>query len=77
MTYFALKEVIDPELGVNLVDLGLVYSIDFKEDVLKVVYTLSTKNCPMSGVIREDIANALKAVLKNGNFELSLTHEPL
>ncbi|MES2765443.1 MAG: iron-sulfur cluster assembly protein [Bacteroidota bacterium] len=75
--YYALKEVIDPELGVNLVDLGLVYYIDFKNDILKVTYTLSTKNCPMSDIIREDITAALKAVVKNDKFELELAHEPL
>jgi metal-sulfur cluster biosynthetic enzyme/Fe-S cluster assembly iron-binding protein IscA len=75
--YYALKEVIDPELGVNLVDLGLVYKIDCNNDVLKVTYSLSTKNCPMSGIIRDDITSALKAVVRNGKFELELTHEPI
>ena len=57
-----LRDVMDPEIGLNLVDLGLIYQLDFDENK-KVIYcsmTLTTQFCPMG----ESITNAVKAKLK-------------
>ena len=43
----ALREVIDPELGINVVDLGLVYRIDAEPDRLSVAMTMTTRACPL------------------------------
>ena len=43
----ALREVIDPELGINVVDLGLVYRIDAEPDRLSVAMTMTTPACPL------------------------------
>jgi len=60
----ALKDVIDPELGVNVVDLGLVYDIhiDEIEDNSNVVVdmTLTTPACPLTDLIEEQVSDALK-----------------
>ena len=57
----ALMEVIDPELGVNIVDLGLVYGLRYGDDsVLTIDMTLTTAACPLTEIIEEQVAAALK-----------------
>ena len=46
-----LKYIIDPEIGINIVDLGLVYEVGLKDELLHVKLTLTTPGCPMSGTI--------------------------
>ncbi len=58
----ALKEVIDPELGINIVDLGLVYDVDIQEDRVHIVYTLTTMGCPIGPLIEEQMARLLADV---------------
>ena len=59
----ALKEVVDPELGVNIVDLGLIYDLSLgDEGELLVSMTLTSAGCPLTDVIEEDMANALDGV---------------
>lgn len=61
-----LKNVIDPELGVNIVDLGLIYDLswDDEEDALIVSMTLTSAGCPLTDVIEEEMANALDGVVE-------------
>jgi metal-sulfur cluster biosynthetic enzyme len=54
-----LRHVIDPELGVNVVDLGLVYSILFDDGKLIVEYTATTPGCPMRRYLQQQIEEAL------------------
>ncbi len=56
----ALKEVIDPELGMNIMDLGLVYHVETGEKWVNVEFTLTYPGCPLSDVLVEDIQNTLK-----------------
>ncbi|WP_313813067.1 metal-sulfur cluster assembly factor [Glutamicibacter sp.] len=57
----ALKDVIDPELGVNIVDLGLVYGLRYGEStVLEIDMTLTTAACPLTEMIEEQVKLALK-----------------
>lgn len=51
----ALLEVIDPELGVNIVDLGLVYGLLIENEKVTVTITLTTPSCPLGGYIEDDI----------------------
>lgn len=56
----ALKEVIDPELGINIVDLGLLYGMSQHEDgTLVLDMTLTTAACPLQEVIEEQVERAL------------------
>jgi metal-sulfur cluster biosynthetic enzyme len=56
-----LKDVIDPELGVNIVDLGLIYDLswDDENDALVISMTLTSAGCPLTDVIEEQTAQAL------------------
>lgn len=74
----ALQSVYDPEIGLNVVDLGLIYQVDFDENnsVALCVMTLTTQFCPMG----ESITNAVKETLGNTfpdyKIEVQLTFDP-
>ena len=57
----ALKGVTDPEIGMNIVDLGLVYRAERGPEGLEVTLTLSTRSCPLSEMIVEEVREALRA----------------
>jgi metal-sulfur cluster biosynthetic enzyme len=60
----AMKEIIDPEIGVNIVDLGLVYGLQESEDgALLINMTLTSAGCPLTDVIEEQTAEALDGVV--------------
>lgn len=62
----AMKDIVDPELGINVVDLGLVYGLswDPEEDALIIHMTLTSAGCPLTDVIEEDTANALDGIVE-------------
>ncbi|HRP02426.1 MAG TPA: metal-sulfur cluster assembly factor [Candidatus Kapabacteria bacterium] len=73
-----LKNVIDPEVGLNIVDLGLVYEINFIEDekVVACLMTLTTEFCPMGESIVEDTTQTLQAAFADYKIEVELTFDP-
>ncbi len=72
----ALYEVIDPEIGINIVDLGLIYEIEHKEEGLRVEMTLTTEGCPMGDVIQQDVQHRLQERLPKEKVQLELTFDP-
>ena len=68
-----LKTVYDPEIPVNIYDLGLVYKIDLKDDgTLDVEMTLTAPGCPMADYITEDVRQKLEGIdtIKQANINL-------
>ena len=61
----ALKDVIDPELGVNVVDLGLLYGLKYSDEdgALLIDMTLTTAACPLTDVLEEQVGQALDGVV--------------
>ena len=72
-----LKQVYDPEIGVNIVDLGLVYDADVAEngDVL-VTMTLTSLGCPLGPVIVGEVQGALKSFEGVGEVDVKLVWSP-
>lgn len=62
----ALKDVIDPELGVNIVDLGLIYDLSWDDEnkALIVSMTLTSAGCPLQDVIEDDMSQSLDGVVE-------------
>ncbi|MDA8093164.1 MAG: metal-sulfur cluster assembly factor [Betaproteobacteria bacterium] len=58
-----LHSVMDPELGMNIVDLGLVYRIDVADDTVTVDLTMTSPACPMGEMIVEDVYAVLRETL--------------
>lgn len=72
-----LRSVYDPELGINVVDLGLVYGIDVDaEHFVRITMTLTTPGCPMHDAIGEGVATALASLDGISGGEVNLVWEP-
>jgi metal-sulfur cluster biosynthetic enzyme len=70
-------QVIDPEVGENIVDLGLVYAIEVAENKAKVKFTMTSQACPMGEMILEDIHATLTQLLQNSmEYDINLVWEP-
>ncbi|GGT79362.1 MULTISPECIES: metal-sulfur cluster assembly factor [Actinomadura] len=61
----ALKDVVDPELGINVVDLGLVYGVDLSDEVATLDMTLTSAACPLTDVIEDQAHSALEGLAKD------------
>jgi metal-sulfur cluster biosynthetic enzyme len=72
-----LKNVYDPEIGINIVDLGLVYGADIADngDVL-VTMTLTSLGCPLGPVIMQEVNNALRDLPGIGGTDVKLVWSP-
>jgi len=74
----ALKEVYDPEIPVNVYDLGLIYDIDVKEDnTIFVSMTLTSPMCPTAEYLRQLVEDSVNEVGGVSNAVVELTFEPL
>jgi metal-sulfur cluster biosynthetic enzyme len=71
-----LTEVYDPEIGINLVDLGLIYALSVDEGVLRVEMSLTTPGCPMSGVMPDAVGRALETIPGVTLVQVNLVWEP-
>jgi metal-sulfur cluster biosynthetic enzyme len=72
----ALRQVIDPEIGYNIVDLGLVYSVVIADGIAKVKMTLTTPGCPMHDSIADGVKNALLNLEGIADAEVKLVWDP-
>ena len=75
--YKALESVIDPEVGFNLVELGLIYDAIIDENCnIKVVMTLSTRGCPLHQMLTQWVQDAVKRLDGVNEVEVEVVWEP-
>ena len=72
----ALRVVIDPELGHNIVDLGFVYDIEATGSSLRIVMTTTTPGCPAARFLKDGVANSAARVPGVSAVEVVMTFEP-
>ncbi len=72
----ALKDVFDPELGYNIVDLGLVYGAKMQDKAAMITMTLTTPGCPASDVIQAGVRQRLEEVPGVEVVDIELVWEP-
>jgi FeS assembly SUF system protein len=71
-----LKEVYDPEIPVNIYDLGLIYNVDVDGENANILMTLTAPGCPVIDILIDDVTNAAKAVAGIETVNVELTFEP-
>lgn len=72
-----LKTVFDPEIPVNIYDLGLIYEINvFPDFNVEVVMTLTSPNCPVAGTLPGDVEQKVKSVNGVNDVTIELVFEP-
>ncbi|MEM0094516.1 MAG: metal-sulfur cluster assembly factor [Candidatus Micrarchaeaceae archaeon] len=73
-----LRECVDPELGINVVDLGLIYGIDIKENNdVKITMTMTSPMCPVTSIILAEVQMRLEEIEGIGKIDVELVWEPL
>jgi metal-sulfur cluster biosynthetic enzyme len=72
----ALRLVIDPELGYNIVDLGLVYAVLVNAGVVNIVMTTTTRGCPATNYLKEGARDAAWSVPGVESVDVVLTYDP-
>lgn len=73
----ALKHVVDPELGINIVDLGLVYDVEVSEEgAISIEYTLTTMGCPIGPLIEHQMQSFLENVPGVTSVEAEMVLRP-
>ena len=72
----SLRMVIDPELGENVVDLGLVYAVTVKDGVVGIEMTTTTRGCPATAYLKDAVQSAAWILPGVHHVEVKLTYEP-
>jgi metal-sulfur cluster biosynthetic enzyme len=72
----ALRVVIDPELGHNIVDLGFIYDIVVVDGAVRITMTATTPGCPAIRFLKEGVANAAARVPGAGSVDIVMTFDP-
>jgi FeS assembly SUF system protein len=71
-----IKTVMDPEIPVNLYDLGLIYSINNNKNHVVIEMTLTNPNCPVAGQMPENVAKSIEKTYGLRSIEVKLVWEP-
>ena len=71
-----IKTVMDPEIPVNLYDLGLIYSINISNNNVFIEMTLTNPNCPVAGQMPENVAKSIEQLYGLRSVEVKLVWEP-
>jgi metal-sulfur cluster biosynthetic enzyme len=71
-----LREVVDPELGVNVVDLGLIYGVRVEKERILVEMTLTTPACPLAAALPAQVERLLRDKFPDHGVKVGLVWEP-
>ena len=71
-----IKKIYDPEIPVNIYDLGLIYEVEVNEDKAKIVMTLTSPNCPVAESLPKDVKDSAMQVNGIEKVDLDLVFEP-
>lgn len=71
-----LRQVLDPELGINIVDLGLVYQVSTTGSDVHILMTLTFPGCPLGATIKNDISQSVGKIPDVGKVDLEITFDP-
>jgi metal-sulfur cluster biosynthetic enzyme len=74
--YEALRQVEDPELGMDIVELGLLYDVEVDDKTVKVTHSLTSMGCPAGPMIQEDINRVAREVPGVEDVAIELTWDP-
>ena len=73
----ALRQVDDPEAGMNIVDLGLVYAVEVGADFVRVEMTMTTAACPMAEMLTEEVRSRIAGMVPDGTaVDVRLVWDP-
>ena len=72
----ALRGVEDPELGMDIVELGLLYDVEVEGPKVKVIHTLTSMGCPVGPMIQENIDQIARSMPEVEDVEVELTWDP-
>ena len=72
-----IRKIYDPELPVNIYELGLIYDINVEKDnMVKIKMTLTTPNCPVADSLPEEVKNKIKEIPEVNEVEIEMTFDP-
>lgn len=72
----ALKKVIDPEIGINIVDMGLIYEIKVEKNIAYIRMTLTVPGCPLVNMLTNQAEQAARSVEGIADVKVELTWDP-
>ena len=72
----ALRQVEDPELGMDIVELGLLYDVEVAGPQVKVLYSLTSMGCPAGPLIQQNVEETVKAMPEVEDVQTELTWDP-
>lgn len=72
----ALRQIIDPELGINMVDLGLIYGVQIQEGAVDIRMTLTTRGCPLHASFIQAVERATRALPGVTQSRVEVVWEP-
>ncbi len=71
-----IKKIYDPEIPVNIYELGLIYDISIKDKNVKVKMTLTTPNCPVAESLPKEVKDSIMEIKEVDKVDLDLVWEP-
>jgi len=72
----AMTDVVDPELGIDVVALGLIYDVDVDEEQIRIIMTLTTPGCPVSEQLPAQVEATVAAALPHSSVEVHVVWDP-